>query len=223
MAILNPGHLFEQAEWLITRRAGRPRQVDIRRSISAAYYALFHASIAAAVDQFVGVKDRDRSHYGLVYRSVDHKWLRELCKEVQKPTLSNKFRPYEPPHGFGANIVAFAVAAVELQEKRLAADYDVMIYMNQSDATLVIKTARAALRRFNGASKARRVAFLSLLLFPPRPSPPHLVSASRTSCDNACRWRFRPASVPGGKRFGHCRTIAMVWSNWSGCSLAAIC
>ena len=53
--------------------------------------------------------------------------LCELCKEVQKPTLSNRFKPYEPRHGFGSNIVALAVAGAELQEKRHAADYDVMI------------------------------------------------------------------------------------------------
>src|SRR6516225_6669624 len=82
VAILNPDHLFEQAEELISPRAGRPRQVDVRRAISAAYYAIFHAIITAATDQFVGVTNRDESRYGLVYRSVDHRWLRELCTEV---------------------------------------------------------------------------------------------------------------------------------------------
>ena len=54
------------------------------------------------------------------------------------------------------------------QEKRRSADYDVMIRMNKSDAVLAISTAKAALRRFGKASKTRRLAFLSLLLFPPR-------------------------------------------------------
>jgi hypothetical protein len=103
-----------------------------------------------------------------VYRSVSHTWLRELCKEVQKPTLSNKFKPYAPSNGFGPNITAFAAAIAELQEKRHSADYDVMIRMNKSDAVLAISTAEAALRRFGKASKTRRLAFLSLLLFPPR-------------------------------------------------------
>lgn len=168
MAILNPLHLFEQAEGLITSGAGRPRQADIRRAISSAYYGVFHATITAAADQFVGVTNRDKSHYGLVHRSVDHKWLRELCKEVQKQTLPNRFKPYEPRNGFGTNIRDFAIAVVELQEKRHTADYDVMIRVNLSDATLAIRTARAALRRFNRAGQRRRLAFLSLLLFPPR-------------------------------------------------------
>jgi hypothetical protein len=160
VAVLNPNHLFEQADKLITIQAGPPRQVDIRRAISAAYYATFHATITAAVDQFIGTTNRDTSRYGLVYRSVSHSWLRDLCKEVQKPTPSNKFKPYAPSNGFGPNISAFAAAVAELQEKRHAADYDVMIRMNKSDAVLAISTAKAALRRFNKAGKARRVAFL---------------------------------------------------------------
>lgn len=168
MAILNPDQLFEQAEKLIAIPAGRPRQVDIRRAISSAYYAIFHAIITAAADQFVGVTNRDESRYGLVYRSVDHGWLRRLCEEVQKPALSAKFRRYAPKAGFSPNVVAFAAAAVDLQEKRHFADYDVMIRMNRSDAVLAISTARAALARFNGAGQVDKLAFLSLLLFQPR-------------------------------------------------------
>lgn len=169
MAILNPEHLFEQAEKLIAPPpAGPPRQVDIRRAISAAYYAVFHAMLTAAADQFVGVTKRSTSQYGLVYRSVDHKWLRILCEEVKKPTLPSKYAPHAPPNGFGTNIADFAAAVLELQEKRHAADYDPLIRVKSLDAALAISTARAALERFKKASATRRKAFLSLLLFPPR-------------------------------------------------------
>jgi hypothetical protein len=168
VAVLNPNHLFEQANKLITIQAGPPRQVDIRRAISAAYYATFHATITAAADQFIGITNRDTNRYGLVYRSVSHAWLRDLCREVQKSTPSNRFKPYAPSNGFGPNITAFAAALVELQEKRHAADYDIMIRMNKSDAELAISTAKAALRRFSKASQAARLAYLSVLLFPPR-------------------------------------------------------
>jgi uncharacterized protein (UPF0332 family) len=168
VAILNPDHLFEQADKLITPQTGRPRQVDIRRAISAAYYAIFHATITAAADQFVGMTNRDENRYGLLYRSVDHKWLRELCKEVQKSTPSSNFRPYTPPGGFGVDIAAFAAAVVTLQVKRHTADYDVMVRMNRSEAVLAIAEARAALGRFDRAGQQQRLAFLSLLLFSPR-------------------------------------------------------
>jgi uncharacterized protein (UPF0332 family) len=171
VAVPKPEHLFEQAEQLTARSHGRPRQVDTRRAISAAYYGIFHAVITAAVDEFIGGSNRTKSRYGLVYRSVSHAWLRELCKEVQKPTLPQKFKPYEPADGFGPNIVAFATALAELQEKRHAADYDPMIRVNGSDAIMAVATARAALKRFKRASSARRIAFLSLVLFPPRGPP----------------------------------------------------
>lgn len=69
MAILNPEHLFEQAEKLvIPPSAGPPRQVDVRRAVSASYYGVFHAAAAAEADHFVGVTKRSTSQYGLVYR-----------------------------------------------------------------------------------------------------------------------------------------------------------
>jgi len=169
LAILNPEHLFEQATRLVEPPpAGPPRQVDIRRAISSAYYGVFHATLAAAADEFVGVTQRSTSRYGLVYRSVDHKSLRELCAEVRKPTLSAKYVRYQPQGGFGPDIPVFAAAFLELQEKRHAADYDPLIRVRTSDALLAIGTARSALVRFAQASASRRKAFLSLLLFSPR-------------------------------------------------------
>jgi uncharacterized protein (UPF0332 family) len=168
VAIFNTDHLFEQADKLIAPRAGRPLQADVRRAIAAAYYGIFHAAITKAVDQFIGATNRGQSRYGLAYRSVDHKWLRELCKEVQKTTLSSRTRAYAPSSGFGANTRAFAEAVIELQDRRHAADYDVMLRMNRSDAALAVATARAALARFDEATQQERLAFLSLLLFRPR-------------------------------------------------------
>lgn len=50
VAILNPDHLFEQADRLAAPFGpGTIRQVDVRRAISAAYYGVFHAILAAAV------------------------------------------------------------------------------------------------------------------------------------------------------------------------------
>jgi hypothetical protein len=48
VAIFNSDHLFEQADKLIVSQAGRPRQADIRRAISAAYYAALAIATARA-------------------------------------------------------------------------------------------------------------------------------------------------------------------------------
>jgi uncharacterized protein (UPF0332 family) len=168
VAILNPEHLFEQAKKLVdVPVGGRPRQADIRRAISTAYYGTFHATVTAATDMYVGATKRVNSQYGLVYRSVSHQRLRELCEKVCK-SLPARYAPYAPPAGFGSNIAAFATGVVELQQKRHKADYDPMIRMTRSDAVAAIATARAALVRYDAASDDDRAAFLSLLLFEPR-------------------------------------------------------
>lgn len=165
MAILNPEHLFEQAERLI---AGPPRQVDLRRAISSAYYGIFHATLTAAADHFVGTTKRSTTEYALVYRSIDHRSLRTLCSQVVKPTLPASFLPYGPRNAFGPDVRAFAAAVIELQEKRISADYDPLIRIKSSDALLAVSVARSAVARFRSTSARRRVAFLTFLVFPKR-------------------------------------------------------
>ena len=82
--------------------------------------------------------------------------------------FSRKYAPHVPPGGFGPDLQPFAAAALELQEKRISADYDPSIWVRSSDAVLAVNTARTALRRFEAASALSREAFLTLLLFQPR-------------------------------------------------------
>ncbi len=168
MTIPNPEHLFEQAERLIRPATGAPRQVDVRRAISSAYYGVFHATLTAAADQFVGRSNRSSTGYMLAYRSVDHSSFRRISNEVAKEHLSAKYARYEPEEGFGGNMRAFAEAAVELQDKRHSADYDPRARFDRSDASLAIDLGRVALRRFGEAELGHRRAFLALLLFSPR-------------------------------------------------------
>jgi uncharacterized protein (UPF0332 family) len=171
MPILNPDHLFEQAERLAaSRTAGAPRQVDLRRAISAAYYGLFHAVLALAADQFLGTAPaiRKSRRYALVYRSVDHAAIRSLCVEVAKSTPTMKYKPHVPQGGFGPSLTAFAIAFQELQEARHKSDYDPLYRLKASDARSAVSTARSALRRLKKAPAPKREMFLTLLLFSPR-------------------------------------------------------
>lgn len=168
MSVLNPDHLFEQAEKLIRPRGQlAPRQVDVRRAISAAYYGVFHYILAAAADLHIGGTARPAKRYTLLYRSVDHRTMRALCEEAKKPTPSARYRKYIP-NGLGPNIQAFASAFLDLQEKRHDADYDPLKLMKVSDARLAVATARSAIGRFARAPAWKQRAFLTLLLFPPR-------------------------------------------------------
>ena len=169
MAVVNPDHLLDQADRLAAAPArGAPRQADLRRAISSAYYAVFHAVVTDAADDFVGRTKRHTARYALVYRSIDHRSLRRICEVVMKPNLPDKYDKYEPRGGFGADIEALANAMTELQDKRHTADYDPIYRAGRTDAVLAIATGRTALDRLRRANKTRRKAFLSLVVFSPR-------------------------------------------------------
>jgi uncharacterized protein (UPF0332 family) len=169
VTILNPEHLLEQAERLIQRGvAGAPRQVDLRRAISSAYYGVFHATMTAVADTFVGRSRRSTARYSLAYRSIDHRLLREICDEVKRPVLRDRYKPFEPASGFGEHIRAFCWSVLDAQQKRHAADYDPAIRLSSSEARASVSAARGSLTHLQNASDTERMAFLSLLAFPPR-------------------------------------------------------
>ena len=168
MPVVNPGHLLDQSEVLIRNsRRGAPRQADLRRAISNSYYALFHAILCDAADDFVGGGRRQSARYAMVYRSVSHKQLRTLCDDLAKTKLPAKYAICTPAGGFGADIVAVAIAFSELQEKRHVADYDPLARIRMSDARQAVATSKAALVRLGTANKTKKKAFLSLVVFDP--------------------------------------------------------
>ena len=148
--------------------AGAPRQVDLRRAISAAYYGLFHSALAAVADEFIGITNRSSDRYALAYRGIEHRTLRQLCEEIRKQAPRAKYFQYVPTGGFGPGIADFASAVVELQEKRHDADYNPALRVSRDDARVAVGTARAALDGFLRADDAERKMFLTLLAFPPR-------------------------------------------------------
>lgn len=169
MPPLDPEHLFEQASGLIGRiPPPEPLQANLRRAISAAYYALFHVALTAAADMVVGRDDRSNGLYELVYRSVAHNWLRDLCRDLRKRPIPHRYKLYEPQGGFGADMSAFAELVIQLQEARNEADYSPSLHVSRSDAVALVARARNAFARFNAAPAGDRKAFLTLLLFQPR-------------------------------------------------------
>ena len=155
MTIPNPEHLLEQPE----RLAG-PRQADIRRAISSAYYALFHAASANAADAVAGVSNRQSRRYALIYRSITHASLLKLCEAIARGSPS-----LEPDGGFSLHFKRFADALADLQRKRHTADYDPLARFNRTDALVTISGARTAFAQFKAVAEEERLFFGSLLLF----------------------------------------------------------
>ena len=89
------------------------RPTDLRRAISNAYYGLFHFAITAAADMVLGAANQATARYALVYRSVDHAHLRNLCDQV-RATNPQKVA-LVPVGGFGS-IADFARITLNLYE-----------------------------------------------------------------------------------------------------------
>jgi hypothetical protein len=78
----DPGELLRQADTLAGTVGAT--QADLRRAISAAYYAVFHFCLIGAADMVCGPANRSSVRYSVVYRSVDHKTLSGLCRQISQ-------------------------------------------------------------------------------------------------------------------------------------------
>lgn len=169
MPILNPDHLIEQSERLIAPPpAGPPRQVDLRRAVSSAYYALFHLTLTALADEMIGAANRSSQRYALVHRGIDHRALKDLCLVLSKTTVPPRFAPFIPAGFFGRDFLVYAGAVVALQNERHRADYDVTARYKTSSARSAIAQSRRGITAFRGIEASRKKMFLTLLLCPPR-------------------------------------------------------
>jgi hypothetical protein len=169
VSLLDPEHLFQQARKLIgPAPIPDPWQENLRRAVSAAYYSVFHTALTAAADMVVGQTDGTGGLYELVYRSVTHTWLRDLCQDIRKRPMPHRYRRYEPEGGFGQDMTTFAEIVIQLQEARNEADYSPSLEMSRSETIILLSRTRTAFYHFNTAPASDRKAFLILLLFQPR-------------------------------------------------------
>lgn len=136
----------------------KPRQADLKRAISTAYYALFHALAKDAADMLVGVgSNRPDKAWTHIYRSLEHGAAKSACEAVRNL-------------GFPQSIVTCADAFVTLQQKRHDADYNPEHRVLRADAVAAIRLAEKALRDLKATPKKDRKAFAVQLLHKRRKS-----------------------------------------------------
>ena len=92
--------------------AAAPLEDSLRRAVSTAYYAVFHALAASNVDCLIGAPhDRISQHAWMrVYRSLGHRDAKRNLQQDQGL--------------FSQPVRSFASTFVELQDQRHIADYD---------------------------------------------------------------------------------------------------
>ena len=146
------------ARKLANASPGKPRQADLRRAISTAYYALFHALAKDAADLLVGVgPNRPDKAWSHLYRSLQHGDAKAACEAARAMN-------------FPAQIKDCASPFVELQRLRHDADYDPDQNYLRADAKEAIKDAEDAVAALKATPKRDRRAFAVQLLHKKRRS-----------------------------------------------------
>lgn len=109
--------LLQQAKELVHKNPHNPTQADLRRSVSSAYYALFHLLIFEACLNW----SNDISRPGLA-RMFDHGVMKKVSKKATDATKMPY--PGEDPVVVD-KLRSFAGLFVQLQEQRHEADYNI--------------------------------------------------------------------------------------------------
>ena len=160
---MNPDDLLEIAESLASGRTGshqrgRPRQAELRRALSAAYYALFHVLASNCADMLVGSRSstRTRQAWRQTYRALDHGRIRRQCTERRPKRVLSRF-PQE--------IQDFAEQIARLQRIRHLADYDPFEHFSRSEVSQFIEETKTVIAEFREVGRDHRRAFSVFVLF----------------------------------------------------------
>ena len=158
---MKPDDFIKTARSLVSQRgAGRPRETDLRRAVSTAYYALFHCVAASGADLLVGGEQADRSEraWRQTYRALNHGRAKSRCKEITG----------KKQVGFPAERKDVALEFVNLQRVRHRADYDPAERLIKSDVLQTIRLAERAVAKFRDAQRRDRTAFVVYMLLDKR-------------------------------------------------------
>lgn len=132
----------------------KPRQADLKRAVSTAYYALFHALAKNCADCLVGTVKATRSNraWAQTYRALEHGKAKAACESARNLA-------------FPQDLKDVADAFVELQKARHDADYDPLHRLTRAQAQAAVAQARDSITKLRAAPIADRRAFVALLLF----------------------------------------------------------
>ena len=145
--------LLQQAIELVHRDPMNPKQVDLRRAVSAAYYALFHLLISETVSNWSRASSRDA-----LGRMFDHGMMKKVSSRISNSQLF-PFTGEDPV--VAQNLKRVAQSFVQLQDKRHIADYDNATFWTLTEALTEVTTATKAFACLLYTSPSPRDGLLS--------------------------------------------------------------
>lgn len=161
--------LISQAANLATRDVKKPKQANLRRAISTAYYAVFHYLVHEACSMQMGTHHGQAAYRHVLGRAFVHTVMKQACTSFGGGTLKDaviKGLPRDASGNYAIPIAIQNIAATfaELQNSRHLADYDLTERFKRSDVLALIEQAKDHVKEFSefAVSDAKRF-FLACL------------------------------------------------------------
>lgn len=126
--------LLKQAFLLLNKESKNPTQASLRRSVSTAYYALFHLLIQEASSNWSRTDTRD-----YLARAFDHKTMKEASTRAENA----RYDPSVPPHVV-SKLRSVARTFRELQGQRHLADYSNATKWDRINASARVNQCKTA-------------------------------------------------------------------------------
>lgn len=159
-----PSELLDTARLLASARDEAPTDADLRRCISTAYYAIFHAVLTAGADRFFGADNREEAGYSQLYRAYDHGRLKSRCEQILASKPERFERERLSSAYFGSDLRAFAQSFKRRHASRERADYDPRATFTAAEARAAIAEAERAIASLTSAPDGERSHLLALTL-----------------------------------------------------------
>jgi uncharacterized protein (UPF0332 family) len=161
--------LISQAQELATRDAKKPKQANLRRAVSTAYYAVFHFLVDHACCVSIGSQHGQAAYRHALGRAFVHQVMKQACTSFGGGTLKESVIKGLPRNASGHYVVPTAIQNIaatfaELQDSRHLADYDLTERFKRSDVLALIEQAKAHVQDFAGLPESDdRKFFLACL------------------------------------------------------------
>ena len=152
--MIDPQELIDTCRKLVPQSADPPpSEADMRRAISAAYYAVFHTLAASNAELIAGPPQSNVSAYAWerVYRRLDHGRAQNNLRAVLN--LLSPTGEY------------FARAFIDLQGLRQEADYDPNFSITRTRTVNFIAQAETAIRNFAQMTQEERRLLVAQSMF----------------------------------------------------------
>jgi hypothetical protein len=117
--------------------------VDLRRSVSTSYYALFYALGQECARLVFGASKTSLQRRQILARALGHEEMRAAARSFAAARLPDMLAASRPPNTpLDPRVVQLAKALVELYQARVNADYAHHIEISRDDAATHLAAAR---------------------------------------------------------------------------------